>query len=161
MVQFGGHAYAAGITLDEGSIDSFRNAINEVGRRILSKEDLVPELFIDAPLKISEISEALYKQINCMEPFGTGNPPPVFLLHCVKISKLKKMGRGESHARFQAIGGNEKIDAVGFNLAEELASIDEKLDEVDLVCELQVNDWNGRNKLELKIIDLKLSKHNE
>ena len=96
-----------------------------------------------------------------MEPFGAGNPPPVFLLHCVQISKLKKMGRGESHARFQAIGGNEKIDAVGFNLAEELASIDEKLDEVDLVCELQVNDWNGRNKLELKIIDLQLSTHNE
>ena len=77
----------------------------------------------------------------------------------MKISKLKKMGRGESHARFQAIGGNEKIDAVGFNLAEELASIDEKLDEVDLVCELQVNDWNGNNKLELKVVDFQLSMH--
>jgi len=161
LIQFGGHAYAAGLTINEGNVGSFRNAMNEIGQRILSKENLVPELFIDAPLEVSEINETLHKQINCMEPFGAENPSPVFLIQCVRISGLKRMGRGDSHIRFQAIQDNAKIDAVGFDLAEEFTSIDEKLDEVDLVCELQVNDWNGRKKLELKIIDLKLSTHSE
>ena len=115
---------------------------------------MLPELFLDMPLEVSEINEALYKQIICMEPFGAENPPPVFLIQCVKISSLKRMGRGESHVRFQAIQGDARIDAVGFNLAEEFASIHFESDKIDLACELQVNDWKGRKKLELKVLDL-------
>ena len=96
-----------------------------------------------------------------MEPFGSENPSPVFLIKGVRVSGLKRIGRGGSHARFQVIDDNEKIDAVAFNLAEEFASINERLDQVDLVSELQINDWNGRNKLELKILDLQLSTHTD
>jgi len=158
LVQFGGHAYAAGLTIDEGNVDLFRSAMNKVGRRILSKEDLIPELCIDTPLKVSEINDELYKQISRMEPFGAENQSPVFFIESVKISKLKRMGRGESHVRFQVTQDNSKVDAVGFNLSAEFASINEKLDDLDLVCELQVNDWNDRKKLELKVLDLQLSK---
>ena len=157
LVQFGGHAYAAGLTIDEDNVDSFRNAMNEVGRRILSKENLVPEMFLDMSLKISEINEALYKQITRMEPFGEENPPPVFLIECASISRLKRIGREESHVRFRVNQGGARIDAVGFNLAEEFASIDVELEKVDLACEFQINNWNGGNKLELKILDLRRS----
>ena len=157
LVQFGGHAFAAGLTIDKDNIDSFRNAMNEVGRRILSEENLVPEIFLDTTLKISEINEALHKQIALMEPFGAENSSPVFLIKCVSVSRLKRIGRGKAHVRFQANQGDARIDAVGFNLAEELASINVELDKVDLACEFQVNDWNGRNKLELKILDLRYS----
>ena len=92
-----------------------------------------------------------------MEPFGAENSSPVFLIECVSVSRLKRIGREKAHVRFQANQGDARIDAVGFNLAEELASINVKLDKVDLACEFQVNDWNGRNKLELKILDLRHS----
>jgi hypothetical protein len=64
------------------------------------------------------------------------------------------MGREQNHVRFKANQHDAKIDAIGFNLAEEFASIDLVLNKVDLVCEFQINDWNGGNKLELKILDL-------
>ena len=157
LVQFGGHAYAAGLTINKNSLDSFRRAINEVGRRILSDENLVPELFLDGSLKISEINVTLHEQIALLEPFGAENPPPVFLVQGVSVYELKRMGREESHVRFQAVQGDARIDAVGFNLAKEFSSITEKSDKVDLACEFQINDWGGRNKLELKVLDLRYS----
>jgi len=157
LVQFGGHAYAAGLTINENNLDPFRNAINEVGRRILSDEKLVPELFLDEPIKISEIDATLNEQVALLEPFGAENPSPVFLVQNISVYGLKRIGREESHVRFQAVQGDTRIDAVGFNLAEEFTSIDEKLDKVDLACEFQVNDWGGRNKLELKVLDLRYS----
>ena len=157
LVQFGGHAYAAGLTINENNLDPFRNAINEVGRRILSDEKLVPELFLDEPIKISEIDATLNEQVALLEPFGAENPSPVFLVQNISVYGLKRIGREESHVRFQAVQGDTRIDAVGFNLAEEFTFIDEKLDKVDLACEFQVNDWGGRNKLELKVLDLRYS----
>ena len=118
---------------------------------------MVPELFLDESLKISEIDETLYEQVTLLEPFGAENPPPIFLIQDVSIHGLKMIGRDESHVRFQAIQGDAGIDAVGFNLAKEFTSIDKKLDKVDLACEFQINDWGGRNKLELKVLDLRYS----
>jgi len=155
LVQFGGHAYAAGLTINENNLDPFRNAINEVGRRILNDENLVPELFLDGSLKISEVDLTLHEQVTLLEPFGAENPSPVFLVQDVSVLRLKRIGREESHVRFQAVQGDARIDAVGFNLAEKFISIEEKLDKVDLACELQVNYWGGRNKLELKVLDLR------
>jgi single-stranded-DNA-specific exonuclease len=157
LVQFGGHAYAAGLTINENNLDPFRNAINEVGRRILNDKNLVPELFLDGSLKISEIDVTLHEQVTLLEPFGAENPSPVFLVQDVSVLRLKRVGREASHVRFQAVQGDARIDAVGFNLAEKFISIEEKLDKVDLICEIQVNDWGGRNKLELKVLDLRHS----
>jgi len=157
LVQFGGHAYAAGLTINENNLDLFRNAIKEVGRRILSDEKLVPELFLDESLKISEINVTLCEQISLLEPFGSENQPPVFLVQGVRVHGLKRIGRDESHVRFQAIQDDLKIDAIGFNLAKEFASIDEQSDKVDLACEFEINSWGGRNKLQLKILDLRCS----
>ena len=154
LVQFGGHAYAAGLTIKEENVDLFRNEIKKVGRKFLSEENLVPEIYLDIKLNISQINEELYKQITLVEPFGSENPSPIFLIQSVRISNLKKMGQEQNHVRFKANQHGAKIDAIGFNLAEEFASIDLVLNKVDLVCEFQINDWNGGNKLELKILDL-------
>ena len=116
----------------------------------------MPELFLDGSLKISEINVTLHEQIGLLEPFGAENPPPIFLVQGVSVYELKRMGREESHVRFQAVQGDARIDAVGFNLAKEFSSIAEKLDKVDLACEFQVNDWGGRSKLELKVLDFTL-----
>ena len=154
LVQFGGHAYAAGLTIKEENVDLFRNNMKKVGRQFLNEENLVPEIFLDKKLSISEVNKELYKQISLVEPFGSENPPPIFLIQAVRISMFKKIGREQNQVRFQANQHDAKIDAIGFNLAEEFASIDLELNKVDLVCEFQINDWNGGNKLELKILDL-------
>ena len=61
------------------------------------------------------------------------------------------------HIRFQAVQGDARIDAVGFNLAEKFTTIEEKSDKVDLACEFQINDWGGQSKLELKVLDFRYS----
>ena len=123
----------------------------------MSDENLVPELFLDESIKISEIDETFSEQVTFLEPFGAENPSPIFLIQNISIYRLKRIGPEESHVRFQAVQGDASIDVVGFNLAEEFNSIDEKLDKLDLACEFQVNDWGGRNKLELKVLDLRHS----
>ena len=157
LVQFGGHAYAAGLSIEAGKVDSFREAMNGVGHRVLREEDLIPELFIDTPLEISGIDRELHAQISLMEPFGAENPSPVFLMRNVRVSGLRRIGREETHVRFQAVQDKARIDAIGFNLAQEFASVAVETDRLDLACELQVNDWNGRNKLELKVLDLRVA----
>ena len=157
LVRFGGHAYAAGLTIEEGKVDSFRDGLNEIGNRILRKEDLIPELLIDTPLEISEIDRELYSQVALMEPFGAENPSPVFLIRGVHISGLRLIGSEKNHVRFQAVQNKARIDAVGFNLAQEFSSVDSGQSGLDLACELQINDWNGRNKLELKVLDLQVA----
>ena len=100
LAQFGGHAYAAGLTINENNLDSFRSAIHAGGWRILSDENLVPELFLDGALQISEIDATLHEQIALLEPPGAENPPPIFLVQNISVYGLKRIGREESHVRF-------------------------------------------------------------
>ena len=81
----------------------------------------------------------------------------VFLASGVKIQNLRTMGKEDTHVRFRAVKGNASIGGVGFNMAEHFGSIDTRTRKLDLVYELQINDWNGQEKLEMKLLDLRLS----
>ena len=155
LTQFGGHAYAAGLSMDAERVEDFRRAMNAVGQRILSDEDLIPELSVDAILDLEHIDRRLYKEIQLLEPFGAVNPTPVFLARGVKVQKLRLIGKEEQHVRFRAVQGKAGLDAVAFNMAEPFSTID--AEPIDIVYELQINDWNGQDKLELKILDAKVA----
>ena len=157
FTQFGGHAYAAGLTIKQDNVDDFHVSINAIGHRILKEEDLVPEIAIDAELDPGSIDRDLYREIKKLEPFGASNATPVFLARGVKIQNLRTMGKEDTHVRFRAVKGNASIGGVGFNMAEHFGSIDTRTRKLDLVYELQINDWNGQEKLEMKLLDLRLS----
>ena len=157
FTQFGGHAYAAGLTIKQDNVDDFHVSINAIGHRILKEEDLVPEIAIDAELDPRSIDRDLYREIKKLEPFGASNATPVFLASGVKIQNLRTMGKEDTHVRFRAVKGNASIGGVGFNMAEHFGSIDTRTRKLDLVYELQINDWNGQEKLEMKLLDLRLS----
>lgn len=155
LTQFGGHAYAAGLSMDAERVEDFRRAMNAVGQRVLSVEDLIPELSVDAILDLGHVDRRLYKEIQLLEPFGAVNPTPVFLARGVKVQKLRLIGKEEQHVRFRAVQGKAGLDAVAFNMAEPFSTID--AEPIDIVYELQINDWNGQDKLELKILDVKVA----
>jgi len=155
LIQFGGHAYAAGLNIEEGNVELFRNAMNEVGHNFLREEDLIPELRIDTSLDLGEIDHNLYQSIQQLEPFGAENPMPVFVTRGVRMQNLRTMGKEENHIRFRAVQDKNNIDAVGFNLAEAVASLDVLEDRVDLAYEIHLNEWNGRNKVELRLLDIR------
>ncbi|MEK9628229.1 MAG: single-stranded-DNA-specific exonuclease RecJ [Nitrospinota bacterium] len=157
LIQFGGHAYAAGLSISEDKIESFRNAMNEVGNQFLQEEDLIPEVRIDTILEISQIDFPFYKSVSLLEPFGAENPVPSFRSNKIKIKELKFIGREKNHARFRAVQGVGQIEVVAFNFASLLESLDIANEEFDIAYELHLNSWNGREKLELRLVDLKAS----
>ncbi len=154
LIQFGGHAYAAGLSIEEGKVDAFRDAMNEVGHKYLQEEDLIPEVRIDATLELSQIDLTLYRNISLLEPFGAENPVPSFQSNKIKIKELKFIGKEKNHVRFRAVQGSGQIDVVAFNFAGILESLDIDQEVYDITYELHLNSWNGREKLELKLIDL-------
>jgi single-stranded-DNA-specific exonuclease len=154
FVQFGGHAYAAGLTIAEDNVEAFRLAFKDVGSKYLRKEDLAHDLTIDAELNLAEIDLKLYRNIQSLEPFGAENPMPVFLIREVRIEKFRTMGKDDSHVRFQAVQGKNRLDVVGFSMAEGFSRLETGESTVNLACELHLNEWNGQNKVELRLLDL-------
>ncbi len=158
LIQFGGHAYAAGLSINEDYIQDFRKAINEVGHRHLTEEDLIPEIRLDTMLALEEIDRSLYSQMELLEPFGAENPVPIFLSQGVKMQEVKFIGKDKNHVRFRAQQGQVRIEGVGFGLAEVFESVDMATTLFDIAYELNLNTWNGRDKLEIKLLDICLRK---
>ncbi len=156
LIQYGGHAYAAGLNIEQGHVDDFRKAINRVGDEYLTEDCLVAELKVDATLTMQDITQELYGEMEMLEPFGKMNKVPVFISREVRARDVKFVGRGDNHVRFRAFQGNQFRNVIGFNLAHAFQSIDAN-EPVDIVYELRRNTWGGRNSIEMKLLDLRSS----
>ena len=156
LIQYGGHAYAAGLNIEEGRVDDFRKAMNKVGDQYLTAESLVAELKVDTTLRMEEITQELYGEIESLEPFGQMNKVPIFISREVRARDVKFVGREDNHVRFRAFQGNQFRNVIGFNLAHAFQSIDGN-QPVDIVYELHRNTWGGRNSIEMKLLDLRNS----
>jgi single-stranded-DNA-specific exonuclease len=157
LIQFGGHAYAAGLSIKEDQVTAFRNAMNEVGHQHLTEEDLIPEVWVDTLLSLEEIDRSLYSRMALLEPFGAENPVPSFLSRSVKMQEVKFIGKEKKHVRFRAQQGKGRIEGVGFGMADVFESVEPTTDFFDIVYELNLNTWNGREKLEIKLLDICLA----
>ncbi len=160
LIQYGGHAYAAGLNIEQGRVDDFRKAINRVGNEFLTEDCLVAELKVDATLTMQDITQELYGDIESLEPFGQMNKVPIFISRDVRARDVKFVGRKDNHVRFRAFQGNQYRNVIGFNLAHAFQSIDAS-EPVDIVYELRRNTWGGRNSIEMKLLDLRSSQLEE
>lgn len=91
-----------------------------------------------------------------LEPFGAENPVPSFLSRGVKFQEVKFIGKEKNHVRFRAQQGKGRIEGVGFGFADVFESVDPPTDLFDIAYELNLNTWNGREKLEIKLLDIRL-----
>jgi single-stranded-DNA-specific exonuclease len=153
LIQYGGHAYAAGLNIEQGRVDEFRKAMNRVGDEYLTEDCLVAELKVDATLTMEDISQATFKEIESLEPFGQMNKVPIFISREVRARDVKFVGREDNHVRFRAFQGNQFRNVIGFNLAHAFQSIDAN-EPVDIVYEMRRNTWGGRDSIEIKLLDL-------
>jgi single-stranded-DNA-specific exonuclease len=151
MVQFGGHAYAAGISLEESQFQSFSVAFEKEVKKRLQPQHLVPSLYIDAMLSLDKINPRLLRLINRMEPFGPGNRRPVFIAKAVEVTDARKLK--ERHLRLNLRQGNQFFSAIGFNLYprwEEVNAI-----HIDIAFQPVFNTWNGKTTIDLQLKDLR------
>ena len=153
--QFGGHKYAAGLTLDPEMYTAFKNKFEEVVKNTIDRELLIPEITIDASLELSDISPKFFRILQQMGPFGPQNMKPVFSTTSVRDNGYgKTVGEDKSHLKLNIIYGADKktYNAIGFGLGDKMKFIQNNF---DIAYSLDENEWNGRTSLQLLLKDIK------
>jgi single-stranded-DNA-specific exonuclease len=153
--QFGGHKYAAGLTLLPENYDNFKNKFEEVVERTIDKKLLTPEILIDAEIELSEITPKFFRIIQQMAPFGPLNMKPTFTSTCVRDNGYgKQVGADKTHLKLNVFQGDNKnnYNAIGFNLGNKMEFVQNNF---DIVYALDENEWNGRKSVQLVLKDLK------
>ncbi|SNR17478.1 single-stranded-DNA-specific exonuclease RecJ [Tenacibaculum jejuense] len=153
--QFGGHKYAAGLSIKPENYNAFKAKFEEVVKNTIQKELLEPEIEIDAELHLSNISPKFYRIINQMAPFGPLNRRPIFQSNSVRDNGYgKQVGQDKTHLKLTVFQGNPKncIGAIGFSLGNKIAHVQQ---EFDIVYQLDENTWNGNTFIQLQLKDLK------
>jgi len=152
LIQFGGHKYAAGLTMLPENVDAFRNRFDEVVRARITDEQLIPELEIDAEIELEDINPRFYGIIQQMAPYGPENMQPVFVTRGVKDSNWSKVVKDE-HIKFSVKKNNSTvIDGIGFRLAPKFSLV--KSGTFDIAYNINENVWNDRVSLQMMVKDI-------
>ena len=155
LENFGGHERAAGLTVREENIASFRHSINEFAKNAIQLEDLIPTLNIDCEIPLASLNVGLVNLVESLEPFGEGNPEPVFCTRRL-IIKSPPMVMGKDTLQFWVSDGQTTVQAVGFGMGKYRETL-EMNSTVDLAYHLSIDDWNKAPCVSLKLKDIKES----
>lgn len=154
LEQFGGHKYAAGLTIKEENYNKFKEVFERIVSQTIDKELLEQRINIDLEIKLEDISSIFFETLKRFAPFGPENMTPVFLSKGVKAKEFRAVGDG-SHLRIVLTNIEETVSfvAIGFGLADK-KTILEKGQPFDIVYQLEENIWNGRASIQMKIKDI-------
>ncbi|RJP80545.1 MAG: single-stranded-DNA-specific exonuclease RecJ [Candidatus Zixiibacteriota bacterium] len=156
LEQYGGHKYAAGLTIRADRVDEFRRRFNEVAGRMLKPEDLIPKLSIDAEIDLAEITPEVVKMLRDFAPFGPMNLKPNFASYNLSVAGPARIV-GSNHLKFkiqQPSSSRLVFDAIGFNLGH-LLPLAGNGRVVDMVYTIEENEYMNQVNLQLCAKDLK------
>ena len=156
LEQFGGHMYAAGMTLLEENYQLFKNAFEKVVEETIHPDSLTPEIAVDAEINFDDITPKLIRILKQFEPFGPQNMTPVFLTkNVIDTGYAKKMGGDEEHLKlFVRQNNSEGIPAIGFGLGNKIDLTTNKKPFEAVYC-IDENEWNGKVSIQLRLKDIK------
>ncbi len=155
LIQFGGHKYAAGLTLKPENYEAFKSKFEAVVQTSIDPELLEPEITIDTELEFTEITPKFFRILKQLAPFGPQNMKPVFVSRNVRDNGYgKQVGSDKSHLKLSLFQGDntQTINAIGFGLGNK---IDDIHNGFDVVYTIDENEWNGYKSLQLVLKDLK------
>lgn len=153
--QFGGHKYAAGLTLLPENYENFKQRFEEVVKATITPRQLIPEIAIDAEIELTDITPKFYRIIEQMAPFGPQNMKPTFKTLSVRDNGYgKQVGADKTHLKLGLVYGADKktYNAIGFGLGDKLSSTQ---NEFNIAYSLDENTWNGYTSIQLMLKDLK------
>jgi single-stranded-DNA-specific exonuclease len=154
FTRYGGHAAAAGFTMPTKDLPELEQEMVALAKEQLSGVELRPHLNIDALIHLTELGGDTYQETQRLAPFGIGNPVPTFLSKGVEVLERRTMGNTLEHLRLKLRQGGMVWDGVAFRLgnhAEELTP------RIDVVYNVEVDNWGGKQQLRLNILDFKKS----
>jgi len=150
LVRHGGHAMAAGLSLQPDKVDALRQRLNELARRALKPEDLQPPLRLDAEVGLDEMTLEMLGELARLKPAGQGNPPVQFCARSVTHQRpLQRMGAEKQHVKLWVTDGAVTHEAVWWNGGDKSLPVGK----FDLAFAPQVNEFNGRRTVQLKVLD--------
>lgn len=159
LIQFGGHEFAAGLTMEEGNFEAFRTRFNEIVKLRLCDEDFRPELIIDAAVSLSDINDCFWKILNQFEPYGPNNLKPIFVSKGLRIIG-HPMKVGKDHLKLklsQNVKDAPVFDAIGFNLGRYYDDVlQSKAGDLQIAFTIDENTWHGKTTLQIQIRDIKV-----
>lgn len=158
LLRFGGHSQACGFTIEkEANLEKFKKEMVKVAEAELAGKDLAPRLAVDAVVPMKEINWEIFEQLAKFEPYGEDNKQPRFLALGEEVANFQPVGSDGKHLRiFFKDETGKMYKTIGFCFGSwcERLKIGEK---VDIVFEMDVNEWNGNRELQFKIVDLRNS----
>ena len=155
LVRFGGHRAAAGVTISASRVEAFTQRFNDVAKSKLRREDLQPELRIDAEISIDDASDDLESVLRHFEPFGVGNPTPVFLSRNVRLTVPPRVV-GADGLKLRVASATRERDALGWGMGDLAADLTTET-RLDLAYRLERDTYLGESRIQLRIADLRVA----
>ena len=154
LVRFGGHSQAAGLTVPTADIPQLKSRLEDYSARSLKTQNLVRKLEIDAVITLDELNEEMVRWINQLEPYGPGNPRPVFASMGVRVLETFHMGREQQHLRLKVKTNGAEFTALAFNQADKWQPNTEY---VDLAFTVMKDSFRGKGAIALRLLDFRAS----
>jgi single-stranded-DNA-specific exonuclease len=155
LIRFGGHKYAAGLTIDATRVSVFREKLNAIASQMLNTELMVPSLKIDIPIDLEEVGEPLLTALSELAPFGPQNMRPVMMASNVEVVGTPRVV-GKNHLKFKVRQLDRALDVIAFDQGERLADLQVGQPTLSLAFVLEENRWQGRSSLQLRAKDMKI-----
>ena len=154
--KFGGHSHAAGITIRPDRISEFRRRLNEHAASCLTAADLEPSVKVDLELTPEKVTFSLARELEALEPFGAGNPRPVFVTRNLRLLSEPVVVK-DRHLKLRLAGPqNRPLEAVWWNCIEPPGQTPGLQGSIELAYTLETSAWNGDYRMQLNVVDVKL-----
>jgi single-stranded-DNA-specific exonuclease len=150
FVGFGGHAMAAGLTIEAHQIDLFRQRFEQLAQQWLSDDDLIPSIGYDGEIALTQLNIDLLYEMEQLNPFGMGNPQPAFVSRNCTVFNPRILK--EKHLKFSVEQDDARFDCIAFGQSEKFDSC---TGHIDILYRPSINEWRGHKSVQLQIVDFK------
>jgi len=150
LISYGGHRYAAGISILEEDIEQFADTLDEIVRVNMLKSDFISATVIDAQCHLNDITHELLSQMELLAPFGSKNPAPVLCVRNVNVSSPAMVGK--NHLRMRVSEAGVSRNTIWFSQGQFIHDLNDS--SLDIVFTPQINYWNGASDIQLKMKDV-------
>lgn len=154
LTRFGGHKMAAGFASHKDIFEGFENRILEFIEQNTKNEDFERKLMADLEIKdFNEITFEIIEELQLLEPFGLGNPKPIFLIQSAEIQNINTFGKDGNHICINIFHSQNNINAKAFNKAEQFNHL-QIGQTINILGHLSINKWNNQKNIEIDIVDI-------
>ena len=148
FIRFGGHAQAAGLTIEAKNVPDFKRRLSEAIREQAAPEAFIPTEEYDLELELSEMTEAFVDAFSAMQPTGFGNPAPVFCVRGVHTTDVRTIGKDGAHLRMRLAQGSDMRSAIGFRMGDRAANLPEV---IEAIITLSINVWQDKRSVQCEL----------